>query len=250
MLKPLQRQSPLAYGAKFIFLCARPLSTKILCPTHWFINEAALEILSEAGYSRDVDLLFPFFHSLQDGVAWADSGYKNVSHFFNPVTRKGIWGFASAACDFVHYLNKATQKAQNGNLADAIFYVGAAAHLLQDVCVPHHTCGLLFDGHKEYESWVEENFMNYLFYTDSLEDHFKKPFQLLFSNAMASAATIHLVTQEDVSNYDKATSVLLPLAEYSTAGLLHWFTTRLELTPLPASPPRLLPQLQFALTLQ
>jgi phospholipase C len=250
MIKPLQRQSPLAYGAKFIFLCARPLSTKVLCPTHWFINEAALDILSATGYRRDADAVFPFIANLQDGVAWADSGYKNVSHFFNPVTKKGIWGFASAACDFVHYLNKATLKAQKGNLPDAMFYVGAAAHLLQDVCVPHHTCGLLFDGHREYESWVEQNFMNYLFYTDSLEDHFKKPFHLLLSNAVTSAATINLVNQENVVNYDKATYLLLPLAEYSTAGLLHWFINKLELTSSSESYQLTLPLLSLALSSQ
>jgi phospholipase C len=250
MIKPLQRQSPFAYGAKFIFLCARPLSTKVICPTHWFINEAALDILSSAGYRQDANAIFPFLHNLQDGVAWADSGYKNVSHFFNPVTKKGIWGFASAACDFIHYLNKATQKAHHGNLPDAMFYVGAAAHLLQDLCVPHHTCGLLFAGHKEYEGWVEQNYMNYLFYTDSIEDHFKKPFHLLFSNAVASAATIQLVNQEDLANYDKATKFLLPLAEYSTAGLLHWFTTRLKLTILPASCLMPLPLLPTAIISQ
>ena len=250
MIKPLQRQSPLAYGAKFIFLCARPLSTKVLCPTHWFINEAALDILSASGYRRDVDAIFPFLTSLQDGVAWADSGHKNVSHFFNPITKKGIWGFASAACDFVHYLNKATLKAQKGNLPDAMFYLGAAAHLLQDVCVPHHTCGLLFDGHREYEGWVEQNFMNYLLYTDSLDDHFKKPFHLLLSNAVASAASIDLVNQENVVNYDKATYLLLPLAEYSTAALLHWFINRLELTAIPESYQLVLPLLSLALDSQ
>lgn len=250
MIKPLQRQSPLAYGAKFIFLCAKPLSTRVYCPTHWFINEAALDILSAAGYSSDVNIIFPYLHNLQEGVAWADSGYKNVSHFFNPVTRKGIWGFASAACDFVHYLNKATQKAHKGNLTDALFYVGAAAHLLQDLCVPHHTCGLLFDGHKEYEDWVERNFMNYLFYTDSIETHFKKPFHLLFSNAIASAAKIHLVNQENVSNYNKATTLLLPLAEYSTAGLLHWFTNKIELPAAPAKFYIKFPPLPFAISSQ
>lgn len=234
MIKALQRQSPLAYGAKIIFLCARPLATKVNCPTHWFINEAALEILSTAGYKTDSNFIFPFRDDLQNGVAWADFGYKNISHFFNPETKKGIFGFASAACNFIHYLNKATQKNSQGNLKDAMFYLGAAAHLLQDVCVPHHSCGFLFDGHKEYEQWVEQNFMNYLFYTDVIEDHFKKPFQLLFSNAVTSANSINLVTTDNKANYCQATNLLLPLAEYSTAGLFHWFANKHRLAPVEA----------------
>jgi phospholipase C len=241
MLKPLQRQSPLAYGAKFIFLFARPLSTKVLCPTHWFINESALEFLASAGYKHDVDLIFPYLENLQAGVAWADSGYKNISHFFNPETKKGIWGFASAACDFIKYLNKADSNNRKGNMAEAMFYVGAAAHLLQDLCVPHHTCGLLFDGHKEYESWVEQKFTNYQIYTDSIEDHFKKPFSLLFSNAITSANSIHLVLQDNETNYDTATRILLPLAQYSTAGLLHWFVNKSDTHFLTANYPFSLP---------
>ncbi len=234
MMKPLQRQSPFAYGAKFIFLCARPLSTKIFCPTHWFINESALNMLHSADYSQNTRLIAPYLASLQAGAAWADAGCKNISHFFNPQTRKGIWGFASAACDFVHYLNKADLRNQQGNAEDAIFYLGAAAHLLQDVCVPHHTCGLLFEGHKEYEYWVEQNFTNYFITTDSIESHFKKPFQLFFSNATASMKAISLVNQENELNYHQATQKLLPLAQYSTAGLFHWFTNKLQLTSPPA----------------
>lgn len=228
MIKPLQRQSPLAYGAKMLFLCARPLSTKVLCPTHWFINEAALDILAQAGYTQDVNFISPHFRSLQAGVSWADSGYKNISHFFNPATKKGIFGFASAACDFIHYINKATEKSHTGNMEDSIFYLGAAAHLLQDVCVPHHSTGLLFNGHKEYENWVEHNFINYFITPDSIEDHFKKPFQLFFSNALVSARCIQLVSKKDLTNYHETTRLLLPLAEYSTAGLLHWFTNKLS----------------------
>ncbi|MBU2701003.1 phospholipase C [Sporomusaceae bacterium BoRhaA] len=226
MIKPLQRQSPLAYGAKILFLCARPLSTKVLCPTHWFINETALNMLAQLGYHQEVSFISPHLRSLQAGVSWADSGYKNISHFFNPATKKGIYGFASAACDFIHYINKATEKNKMGNIEDAIFYLGAAAHLLQDMCVPHHSTGWLFNGHKEYENWVEQNFMNYFIMPDSLEKHFKKPFQLFFSNALVSAECIHLVNKKNLTNYHETTRLLLPLAEYSTAGLLHWFTNK------------------------
>lgn len=231
MIKPLQRQSPLAYGAKILFLFARPLSTKVSCPTHWFINEAALELLAAAGYGSEVNFLLPYRSELQEGVAWADSGYKNIGHFFNPTTKKGIYGFASAAVHFIHYLNKSVRYGQAGNLADAAFYLGAAAHLLQDLCVPHHTCGYLFEGHKEYEAWVENNYADYLIFTDSLEKYFKKPFSLLLTNATVSLNAIDLVTLSSTTSYRQATTQLLPLAEYSTAGLLYWFCRKLKIQP-------------------
>ncbi len=33
-----------------------------------------------------------------------------------------------------------------------MFYLGAALHLVQDMCVPHHSLGIIFDGHKEFET--------------------------------------------------------------------------------------------------
>ncbi|MDU2066265.1 MAG: zinc dependent phospholipase C family protein [Sporomusaceae bacterium] len=223
MAKAIQRQSPLAYGAKLFILLARPLSSKVVCPTHEFINEAALELLQKAGFESESRFLLTYLSALQEGVTWADSGYRNINHFFHPQTKQGLFGFANAAYDFALYLNKSRLYSKQKKWSKSCFYLGAAAHLLQDVCVPHHTSCLLFDGHKEYEAWAEQNYRDYFAPPAPLTPYFRRPFSLFFTNASASFAAFDLMKEGSTPIYQQVTKMLLPQAQYSTAGLFNWF---------------------------
>ena len=124
------------------------------CRTHFFCNESALAIMEFLGNHQEAHFIKSHLEHLNAGTCWADTGYRNISHFFNPTTRKGLWNFPSAAVTLSKFVRQAIKFSHKANMSKALFYTGAAAHLIQDMCVPHHSCGLLFDGHKEFENWV------------------------------------------------------------------------------------------------
>ena len=39
-----------------------------------------------------------------------------------------------------------------------MFYFGAACHIIQDLTVPQHAKGKLFDNHRQFELYVKENY--------------------------------------------------------------------------------------------
>ena len=40
----------------------------------------------------------------------------------------------------------------------SMFYFGAACHIIQDLTVPQHAKGKLFDNHRQFELYVKENY--------------------------------------------------------------------------------------------
>ncbi|MBC8015113.1 MAG: phospholipase, partial [Sporomusaceae bacterium] len=110
----------------------------------------------------------------------------------------------------------------------AILYLGAAAHLVQDMCVPHHAKCQLFDGHKKYEVWVEKNLQDFS-YTQKGEIYIANPVGILFKNAATALDLYSYVSAEaSVEQYKKATEVLLPLANQSTVNLFCYFFSRVK----------------------
>jgi len=52
----------------------------------------------------------------------------------------------------------------------ACFCLGAAAHLVQDLCVPHHSRSIVYGGHQRYETWVEKHVEHYLVWSKGIYD--------------------------------------------------------------------------------
>lgn len=199
------------------------------CSTHLFCNESALAIMKQRGSREEAALIKPFMARINEGVLWADGGYRNITHFFNPLTRRGLWNLPSAAASFRQAVRQAMKYRQKANVAKAMFYVGAAAHLLQDICVPHHSCNLLFSGHAEYEHWVEANLDDYPLIPDQERPVSDENFMNMFlKNALISSEYADFVTDRaGEKDYRTATGILLPLAQYSTAKLLVWIAKNL-----------------------
>lgn len=216
---------------KILFAAASPAQRFIQSPviTHFMINRQAVQILSNDGHGRYANIVGHYSSYINKGVSWADEGFKNMSHFMNPRTRKGLYGWTDAVRECSLYWNKAIGKWKAGNREKAFFYLGAAMHLVQDVCVPHHAMGILFDGHKEYENWVKDNHMQFIVEEGGIYREGCLPALWVRSNAEIAVKHFPLVTAgSSVESYQRATSVLLTRAQRATAGFLHCFLTGTE----------------------
>lgn len=196
--------------------------------THEFCNRQAHLMLRNDGFAQYADFLSPYLAELNAGVYWADKDWKNVHHYFEPCSGKGLWHFTNAIDNFEIYYRLALKTARQYNLKKAVFCLGAAAHLLQDLCVPHHARAKLFNGHKLYEGWAQEHCGNYAVTTQGIYQEGLPPLSLIMNNAHIAADFFDWVRHEgDDTFYHKATEILLPLAQRSTAGLFLSFATEI-----------------------
>lgn len=200
--------------------------------THTFCNRQAINILARDGYSRCAEYLAGFSTELNAGVLWADKGWKNVNHYFQPDSCMGLWKFSTAVDEFGQYYSQSVRYMRYQEMNKAIFFLGAAAHLVQDLCVPHHARGQVFNGHKQYEEWAEKNYAAYAVQTDGIYRDGLPTKAIMLTNANTSAELFSWVKNEgDEALYRKATDILLPLAQRTTAGLfLRFYKNMCEYT--------------------
>jgi len=223
---PALGSSSVVAGAKLLLAAVSPFQSLFDHPgiTHEFCNRQALQILSTDGLNNYAQFLAAHIAHINAGVYWADKGWKNVSHYFEPLTGKGLWQFANAIDDFSGYYQRALSHARSGNYSKAAFFLGAAAHLVQDLCVPHHARAKVFNGHKEFEGWVRQNYARYVVtgngrYNDTLNST-----SVLYGNAAVAADLYDWVNlDQGGTDYHEAAGILLPLAQRSTAGLFQQF---------------------------
>lgn len=214
---------PTSWNAVKLFLAAGTPIQKLVSgkgDTHLFCLNQALLILKNDGvpYAHNISNYMEF---LNKGVLWADKGWKNFSHYFDPVVSQGLGPWPDAKMEFDNFFNKALMYWERSDKGRYYFYLGAALHLLQDLCVPHHAKGAAFSGHKEYENWVSNNYNSFVVERGGIYDKFLTPSDWLLSNARLSRCYFPYVSNiGTVSTYKLATSVLLPLAQCSTAGFL------------------------------
>ncbi len=214
---------------RFVLTVTGPLQKLIDRPgeTHEFCNTQAIKILQQDGFTRCATFFLRYEKELNKGVYWADQGWKNVSHFFKPASAKGLWLFPSATEEFEQHLSQAMKTAHQGNLRKAVFFLGAAAHLVQDLCVPHHALGKILAGHQQYETWVQQRYDQYAVNSHGIYWE-REPVARLLGNVAVSADLLKWVdTDSSEQWYHKATEILLPLAQCTTAGLLQWFYSNL-----------------------
>ena len=195
--------------------------------THEFCNNQALAIIKNDGLWQCSNFLSNYIEELNLGVYWADKDWKNVHHYFEPCSGKGLWHSTHAIENFELYYQLALCSAKKYDLKKAAFFLGASAHILQDLCVPHHARAKLFNGHKQYEGWAQANYDKYAVSTEGIYGQGLE--SLITNNACVAAEFFDWVRYEDdVVHYNKATEVLLPLAQRTTAGLFHAFTTEID----------------------
>ncbi|MDD2421565.1 MAG: zinc dependent phospholipase C family protein [Heliobacteriaceae bacterium] len=197
--------------------------------THNFCNAQAREILRNDGHESIARILGKFGESLNLGAAWVDQGWKNVSHYYNPVTQRGWRGWPSAAVEVERYFMRAGYLYRRGNPEKAMFLLGAAGHLVQDLCVPHHAHGVIFAGHREFEVFAEVNRNAYPASTGGMYGGNWSPSRWIVTNAQVAYDFFSVVTDGNTREYDQALQTLLPVAQRSTAGLFKCFFDRFGL---------------------
>lgn len=98
------------------------------------------------------------------------------------------------------------------------------------MCVPHHSLGIVFDGHKEFETWATQNRDKFTA-TSGMYLPFSHPAQWIDHNARVSGPLYPLVSQEKgccEESYEKASEILIPLTISTSAGFLDFVHKRLE----------------------
>jgi phospholipase C len=199
--------------------------------THAFCNMQAFQILSRDAVIPCTDFFRTYLKEINSGGYWTDSQWKNIDHYLEPDTGRGIWPFGNALDLFQQYFSCAFKEARQGNRRKAAFFLGAAAHLVQDMCVPHHARGRMFNGHQEYESWAMKACQDYAVDSMGIYLQGSRIAEFIVRNARVAADLLDAVdTDKGIHDYAGVSAIALPLAQRSTAGLFEHFH-RVALAP-------------------
>lgn len=129
------------------------------CEVHLFLQKNALETLSNNGYEKEYEFFNKYIENINEGLVWADQDFKSYHHFYNPTQQKGKYGYDDNALTVSKkYYNKAIKFYILENYEKSMFYFGAASHIIQDLTVPQHAKGKLFDNHRQFETYIKLNY--------------------------------------------------------------------------------------------
>lgn len=211
---------------KGMLKAVNPIKKRIIkteCKVHQYINNQALTILKNDGYDYAYREMSLNIDKINEGVVWADQDFKSSNHFYNPQRSKGLYGCSNALKECSYYYARALTKFKKGDKDKAYFYLGAACHLIQDVTVPQHVNVKLLDSHRKYEQWIIKTYRHH----DSFNAYdgglyFKSIKEFIEFNANSSMRTYNKFKNElnEELRYYKITSVILKLAQRTTAGLM------------------------------
>lgn len=189
---------------------------------HVFCNQQALSILKNDGHEVLAKRIHPLLSILDEGNRCTDHGFRSVHHYYDPFSRKGFLGFAPADKCFASYFKSALVFAQRGQEEASFFYLGSAIHLIQDLCVPHHSQTRLLYGHREYENWVACHYSLFTVHDGGCYDY-QDPLDILHHNALEASQYQEILHKPKTSVKMEGTRDLLGLAQRSSASLLHLF---------------------------
>lgn len=216
------------YGSALrgVFFAVNPLKKKVLktyCTVHKFIDIQALNILKNDGYEEEFKFLKGYINSINAGAMWADQDFKSSNHFYDYRKGKGLYGFSNALEECRRYYSNALQYVESGNMEKAMFYFGAACHLIQDTTVPQHVNNKLLKSHRKFELWIISKLMNdFIFVADSGVVRYKYIEDYIKNNAFiannAYLKNIHIKDRE--IRYGNVASVSLKEAQRTTAGFM------------------------------
>lgn len=220
-----------AYGnfLRISFAMINPLKKSVIktqCKVHKFINFTALNILKNDNFIKEYSLFDEYLDSINEGAVWADQDFKSTSHFYNPYTKKGLYGRRNALDLSFKYYNSAINLWRINEKDKAMFYLGAALHILQDMVIPQHANVRLLDNHKQYETFVKRTY-KYVqeFKVESgayILDSFEEYIRLNARTAIKLYKRFRII-DDDEQRFYRTTRCILPLAERTTAGCMITF---------------------------
>lgn len=209
-----------------VMYAVNPIKKKVLkthCTIHKFINMQAIQILKNEGYIKEYEFFKENIAPLNDGVTWADQDFKSSNHFYHFSKGKGLYGFSDALTECKRYYSKSLAYIKLNDMKKAMFFLGAACHLVQDMTVPHHVNNRLLDSHRNFEMWILKRFMSdYSFLIDKGIIRYKTVDDYIKSNALI-ANNIYLKYMsipDREEKYGKMAASTIKEAQNSTAGFL------------------------------
>jgi len=224
LVKKIER----TYGKtlKGLFFAVNPIKKLLLktnCTVHKFINIQAIRIIGNNGHSEIKQFYKKNIDRLNEGVTWADADFKSSNHFYHYKEGKGLYGFSNALVEGKKYYNKAEDCYKKSDLENAVFYLGAAAHLIQDATVPQHINNKLLNRHRGFELWIISKLLsNYEFYEKNEIKRYNGFEEYIKNNAIfASIAFEKYEELEDrEERYSKIAPLIIKEAQSTTAGFL------------------------------
>ncbi len=220
-----------SYGKlfKYTMKAINPFKKAIMttdCFVHRIINNQALLILKNDNNIDQHNLFSNYITELNLGVVWADQDFKSSGHFYNPIKDRGLYGNTNALTLAKNYYTFAIGFWNCDETKKAMFFLGAAAHLIQDMTVPQHANIKLLDEHHKFEKFIRTTFHDtpdYLVnkngcYLGSIEEYIK------YNSVCAIKANnkLSIISNEEQRFYTLG-KYAIPLAQRSTAGLFMTF---------------------------
>jgi phospholipase C len=220
-----------SYGKlfKYTMKAINPFKKAIMtteCFVHKIINNQALVILKNDNNIDQYELFSNYITELNLGVVWADQDFKSSGHFYNPMKERGLYGNTNALTLAKNYYTFANSFWSLGDIKKAMFFLGAAAHLVQDMTVPQHANIKLLKEHHKFEKFVKDTFYDtpdYLVsdkgcYLESVEEFVR------YNSECAIKANKRLSNiSDEEQRYYALGKYTIPLAQRSTAGLFMTF---------------------------
>ena len=208
---------------------ANPVTKRIIkteSEVHRIINVQALKILKNDGYAEEYVFFSSYISDIGQGAVWADQDFKSSNHFYNPYKKKGLYGRKSAMDLGVEYYNKSIKLWHEGKFNKALFYLGAALHIVQDMTIPQHVNIRLLDNHRQYETFVKRTFNHVrdfqvergAYLLDSIEEYIRFNARI----ALKVHKRFKRIT-DDERRFHMVTKCALPLAKKTTAGAMVMF---------------------------
>lgn len=202
--------------------------------THFFCNQQAIKIMKRDGLSSESLLLKTYIEALNQGSSWSDRGFKNISHYYNHLQDAGLWHGPAAPTECQNYFRHALKYWHRGQKEKSFFYLGAASHILQDLCVPHHAGCVVLSGHKYFEDWARLHYEEFALpysgiynLADSASDWVKE------NSVVASDYLPILIKEQPTSIMEKVVGIMLQRAQRTTSGFFYFFiqSTQKKTTP-------------------
>ena len=217
-----------------VFKAINPIKKRIIstqCVVHQFINLQGLIILKNDGYLEASEFLSKYIRDINKGAIWADQDFKSSTLFYNPEKDRGLYGRNNAKKVCIGYYSDAINSYYKGDISRAMFFLGAAAHLMQDMTVPQHVIVKLAGHHRKYEQWVikeykeKEEFKIYSngIYLNNIAEYID------YNTKIAYSAYKRYLGERDLNKlFYETTLITLSTAERTTAGVFLKFYNDIE----------------------
>lgn len=213
----------------YIFRILNPFKKLIItteAQVHIFNNQQAVKILKKHKHIEAFYLFKQYLNVINEGSVWADQDFKSSSHFYNPKYKKGLFGQPHSLKVTGKYYKKAVHAWKKNDKEEAMFYLGACVHIIQDLTIPHHVNIKLFDCHRKYENFVKTTY-------DIVREYKTEKEPIIFNDirsyieynahkAMMIYKKYNRINDKRLKFY-KWTRVNLPLSQRTTAGCFLMF---------------------------